>query len=212
MAFFVSGQNLEGEVPWMKKGTFILILIMLIGLMLLRASVSYAHKVQMFAYPEGDRIYVEGYFPDGRKAKNSKVTVYDTETGKVVFEGTTDREGKISFKAPEAGKLKIVLNAGLGHRAEYTINVGDTTSSRDISQDESDNISDDNTGRKVSTAIDSKDLQIVVERAVGEAIRPLMRSVAEMKGKTQLSEVIGGIGYIFGIMGIVLYFKSRNKE
>ena len=198
----------------MKRRTLILTLIMVMGFIVLEASISYAHKVQMFAYPEGDRIYVEGYFPDGRKAKNSKVTVYDTKTGKVVFEGTTDRDGKISFKAPETGELKIVLNAGLGHRAEYTIQAGDTASSEDTSRDESAHISDSsgNGNGEVSTAIDSKELQIVVERAVGEAIRPLMRSVSEMKEKNQLSNIIGGIGYIFGVMGIALYFKSRSGK
>lgn len=198
----------------MKRRTLILTLIMVMGFIVLEASISYAHKVQMFAYPEGDRIYVEGYFPDGRKAKNSKVTVYDTKTGKVVFEGTTDRDGKISFKAPETGELKIVLNAGLGHRAEYTIQAGDTAGSEDTSRDESAHISDSsgNGNGEVSTAIDSKELQIVVERAVGEAIRPLMRSVSEMKEKNQLSNIIGGIGYIFGLMGIALYFKSRSGK
>src|SRR3569833_1742452 len=41
---------------------------------------AYAHKVNVFAYLEGDRVYVQGYFLDGKKAKNSKVTVYAAAT------------------------------------------------------------------------------------------------------------------------------------
>ena len=54
---------------------------------------TYAHKVQMFAYPEGDTVFVEGYFADGKKPKKSEVMVYDNG-GKVLFSGVTDDEGK----------------------------------------------------------------------------------------------------------------------
>src|SRR3569832_2440028 len=33
---------------------------------------AYAHKVNVFAYLEGDRVYVQGYFLDGYKAKKNK--------------------------------------------------------------------------------------------------------------------------------------------
>jgi nickel transport protein len=49
-----------------------------------------------------------------------------------------------------------------------------------------------------------------VEKAVGEAIKPLVRSFTEMTQKNSLTTIIGGIGYILGLMGIALYFKSRK--
>jgi len=30
--------------------------------------------------------------------------------------------------------------------------------------------------------------------------------------KLSFTEVIGGIGYIFGIMGVIMYFLSRKRE
>ena len=49
-----------------------------------------------------------------------------------------------------------------------------------------------------------------VEKAVGEAIKPLVRSFTEMTQKNSLTTIIGGIGYILGLMGIAFYFKSRK--
>ena len=49
-----------------------------------------------------------------------------------------------------------------------------------------------------------------VERAVGEAIKPLVRSFTEMTQKNSMTTIIGGIGYILGFMGIAFYFKSRK--
>src|SRR4030067_2021997 len=77
---------------------------------------TYAHKVQMFAYPEGDTVFVEGYFADGKRPKKSEVVVYDSG-GEVLFSGGTDEEGKVSFKIPRKTDLRITLNAGMGEKA-----------------------------------------------------------------------------------------------
>src|SRR3990172_285887 len=50
---------------------------------------SYAHKVQMFAHVEGSKVFVEGYFADGKKAKNSEVTVFDNKSGERLLGGKT---------------------------------------------------------------------------------------------------------------------------
>src|SRR3569832_1163148 len=47
---------------------------------------AYAHKVNVFANLEGDRVYVQGYFFDCKKFKNSYVTVY-ASGDKPVVEG-----------------------------------------------------------------------------------------------------------------------------
>lgn len=158
----------------------------------------------MFAYPEGDTVYVEGYFADGRKAMNSKVTVYDPE-GKILFKGITDKKGQLSFKTPYKGDLRIVLDAGMGHRTEYTVNAGDM--SNDVSE-----VTKDPEKLVKQTLSNPDELQLIVEKAVGEAIKPLMKSTSEMKEKIRLSEIIGGIGYILGLMGVALYFKSRSSS
>src|SRR3989304_9531554 len=112
---FLSVNRDEGDT--MKKIHFF---AMLLFISLVFIPNTYAHKVQMFAYPEGDTVFVEGYFADGKKPKKSEVMVYDTE-GKVLFNGVTDDEGKLSFKIPRKTDLRITLNAGMGHKAEYTL-------------------------------------------------------------------------------------------
>ena len=41
--------------------------------------------------------------------------------GTELLSGTTDQNGEFSFKVPQKAELKIVLEAGAGHRAEWTI-------------------------------------------------------------------------------------------
>ena len=85
-----------------------------------RIELVYAHRVNLFAWVEGDTVYVESTFSGGQGVKAGQITVTDPQ-GTEILSGTTDENGKFSFKAPKKVELKIILLAGTGHRAEWTI-------------------------------------------------------------------------------------------
>ena len=87
-------------------------------------SPSHAHKVNVFAFIEGKSVFVEAYFVDGKRAKNSTVTVMDA-TGQVISEGETNDEGQYEFQVEQAGDIRIAVNAGMGHMADYTLPASD---------------------------------------------------------------------------------------
>lgn len=122
---------------------------------------AFAHKVNIFAYMEGDTVYTESYFPDGKKVKGGKVEVCDSD-GKRLLEGITDSEGRFNFKFPKKDDLKIVINASMGHRNSYVL-------------------------------------------SMEKPAQPRQKRVS-------FAEVIGGIGYIFGITGISFYFLSKRRN
>ena len=84
------------------------------------AGTAAAHKVNLFAYAEGGRVYTESYFPDGRAVEGGKVSVYDSHK-RLLIEGTTDKEGLFSFEIPAIDDLTIVLDATMGHKASFTL-------------------------------------------------------------------------------------------
>jgi hypothetical protein len=79
-----------------------------------------AHRVNLFAWVEGDTVHVESKFSGGKKVKAGKIIVIDPR-GTELLTGTADENGEFSFKVPEKTDLKIILIAGTGHRAEWTI-------------------------------------------------------------------------------------------
>ena len=79
-----------------------------------------AYRVNVFAWVEGDMIHVESKFSGGKKVKTGKISVMDPE-GVELLSGRTNDQGKFSFKVPKRTDLKIVLIAGQGHQAEWTI-------------------------------------------------------------------------------------------
>jgi len=79
-----------------------------------------AHRVNLFAWVEGNTVYVESKFSGGKTVKAGKIIVTDPQ-GTELVKGTTNEKGEFSFTIPKKTELKIVLIAGTGHRAEWTI-------------------------------------------------------------------------------------------
>src|SRR3990172_12976277 len=196
---------------------------------------SYAHKVQMFAHVEGSKVFVEGYFADGKKAKNSEVTVFDNKSGERVLGGKTDDMGKFSFNIPKKTDLRISLNASLGHKTEQVLpgselpDAGGSNMPLRGTKEHENNppipplekggkggFERGFSGVKEKVAsfsqIEQVELQVMIEKGIEKGISPLLRGFSECKERVYYSEIIGGIGYIFGIMGIALYFKARKNQ
>ena len=88
--------------------------------MLMLSGTALAHKVNLFAYAEGGKIYTESYFPDGKPVEGGKVMVYDSQNN-LILEGVTDSEGLFSFDIPKIDDLNIVINASMGHKNSFKL-------------------------------------------------------------------------------------------
>lgn len=170
-----------------------------------------AHKVNMFANVEGDRIVVEGYFADGKKAKDATIQVFAPD-GTRLLQGKADEEGIFSFDVPQVTDLRISLYAGLGHRTEYTVPAAEL---QGAAQSSGDGMADAGTSPAASStiaAVDSAEIRAIVQQAVGEALTPVMRNLSELKEQKSFSDIIGGVGFIVGLFGIFFYLKARRER
>ncbi len=87
---------------------------------LLFSGTAIAHKVNLFAYVEGGKVYTESYFPDGSPVENGKVLVYDSQNN-LLLEGLTDKEGFFNFDIPKLDDLTIVIEATMGHKNSFKL-------------------------------------------------------------------------------------------
>ncbi len=167
-----------------------------------------AHKVMIFAWVEGDTVFTESKFSGGKKAINAPVEIFDKD-GNKLLEGTTDKEGEFSFKVPKVTDLKIVLNAAMGHKAEWTVQELEIREAANMLEKKSGS----ETSGSISVGLSKEEMRKIVEESLDKKLRPIVRMMTEAKNnKPSLSEIIGGIGYIFGLMGVALYFSNRGKK
>ena len=196
----------------MKNKLYLILIFTFLIIIMMDVSV-FAHKVNVFAYVEGEKIYTESYFNDGKKCIDSKIEVFDNQ-GNKLLEGLTDKEGEFSFEVPlEDEDLKIVLTASMGHRAEYSISADEIRGSVGLIKEE--NEEPVSIVFPETSSVDLKEIQSIIEDTLDEKLKPIMREIIEIKksqeDKISPTEIIGGIGYIIGIFGIVAYFLIRKR-
>lgn len=199
------------------KNKLYLILISIFLIIILINISALAHRVIIFAYIEGDKIHTESYFSDGTKCVNSKIEVFDDQ-GNKLLEGLTDDKGVFIFEIPQATALKIVLTANMGHRAECYLSADELAGTLGENKRETP-ITDSNKQKEsISSEIpieDLKSFQLLIEDILDKKLKPFIGEIRRLRKeneKIKINEVIGGIGYIFGIMGIIAYFLSRKSK
>ena len=199
----------------MKKKLYLILILIILIIIIMDVSV-FAHKVNIFAYVEGDKVYTESYFSDGKKCVESKIEVFDNQ-GNKLLEGLTNEEGMFSFKIPPEdvidGDLKIILTASMGHRAEYIIRADELGDVAGLIEEKI-----EEPVSAVSpeiSSVDLKEIQSLIEDTLDEKLEPIIREMREIRksqeDRISPTEIIGGVGYIIGIFGIIAYFLSRKK-
>lgn len=198
------------------------ILLVLLGSFLVTGN-ALAHRVNVFAWAEGDTVYVESKFSGGKTIIGGKIIVTDA-SGVEVLTGLTNDQGEFSFKRPQQTELKIILEAGMGHRAQWTLPADDgqadqSRSEKARAQNQLKNPGDQNYHRnpETQTAVyagpSRTEIEAIVEKALDKKMKPVLEMLAESRAKGPgISDILGGIGYIIGLVGVAAYFHSRKKK
>ncbi|OLQ80590.1 hypothetical protein BIT28_15760 [Photobacterium proteolyticum] len=178
-----------------------------VSLLAVSSTSAYAHRMKAFSWVEGEAIEGEAYFTNGQMAADSTVELLVDQ--KVVATTQSDEEGQFRFEALAAGDYQIRTDAGQGHVATYYI------SASEFSVDESDmDIVVEPSGPEASQSqktVDSTLSKAQVEQAVAKAIRPLREQLDQYEAKVRLHDILGGIGYIFGLFGLFVLYRSRRQ-
>jgi nickel transport protein len=207
----------------LKKNLF---LFLVVSLLCFRIQPADAHGVSVFAWVEDDTVHVESKFSGGKKVNAGKIIVTDSQ-GAELLSGTTNDQGEFSFRIPRRTGLKIVLLAGAGHRAEWTIPVDEIgmfdkkevplkAESAETKRPASLNSKPETDAaqkREPLAGLNEKALRSAVEEAVEKKLRPVMKMLAESKQSGPTArDIFSGIGYILGLVGIAAYIHSRKKK
>ena len=194
----------------MRKG--ILITVMMLVLVAW-ASAALAHGVRIFAYGEEGRIKGEAYFAGGAKVRKRPVQLMDSK-GNKLEETTTDEKGAFSFPLPKAAPpFRLVVLAGQGHRAEFWVNAIDLGLDT-VAKQAKPRAAPAQKAAK-TTAVDTAALQKALDQVLAKRLAPLrgqLLRLAEDQQKVGLREVVGGLGWILGLVGIAAWFKARQMK
>ena len=171
----------------------------------------WAHKVNVFAWVEGDTVFVEGYFPGGKKSQDSLVEVFNP-AGTKLLEGRTNKKGEFSFKIPERTDLKIVLTSSMGHKNDFIVPASDFHEVESLPSSPAQSLAESAKDSSAHPA-DLSQLEGMIDSALDRKLAPVIKLIRDTRkeGPT-IAQIVGGIGYIFGLFGLVMYLKSRKER
>jgi nickel transport protein len=187
---------------------------------------AWAHGVNIFAWVEGDTVYLESKFKGGRQVKAGSIVVMDMQ-GHELLSGVTNEKGEFSFKIRKREDIKIVLMAGAGHQAEWILPASEmaelpATSApfdRPASKGQRkktvlpSHASGERKNSPQNPQYDAHELENAMEALLDRKLKPIMKMLVENQQRGPgAREILAGIGYILGLVGIVAYVQSRRRK
>lgn len=190
------------------------VLIILLGVFF--SGPALAHRVNLFAWLEGDMVKVESGFGRDNPVRGGLINVFDAASGELLLRGQTDERGLFSFSRLELARpgrsLRIVLDAGQGHGDEWTLEA-EQLSPLEATRELASATAAPAAGSKAEPlSLSAAELEQIVSEALSRQLAPLSRDLATLREPgPQLRDIVGGLGWIMGLAGCYLYFRSRRR-
>ena len=190
---------------------------------------AFAQDLKIFAWLENDTILVQCDFDRGRPAPDASITVYDSVDRRELAHGVTNRQGRYAFPVPEVIRrghgLLIIADAGKGHRGGWAMDASELYAAASLTAgfDEAALAARGQAPGHVSlqtTPVDApaaqgpltrEHVRDIVNEALELKLAPIRQQMAASSSWTLLAEIIGGLGWIVGLIGIVCYFRARKS-
>ena len=193
-------------------------------LALLMHTTALAHRVNVFAYVENGEVVVECSYSKSKRVNRGAIEVLSLHSGETLLTGETDEAGHFRFPVPEAARaagsgLRIVLKAGEGHQNEWVVDAAEFLAAGSgpaiapaAQQGTGETETPTSAAAPASGMLSRADVEEIVNAALDAKLAPIRRAVLERaEDGPGMREIIGGIGWIFGLVGVGAYFKSRSR-
>jgi hypothetical protein len=152
-----------------------------------------AHALGAEAKLKNGKVTIEAFYDDDTPAGGATVVVTGAD-GQSVAEGKTDETGRWTFNAPPAGKYKVALRTGDGHRATVALVIPDTKNA-------------------APTAIPGEPINSTAPTALDEGVIVSEGPTrSEFTGSMRLVWAVVGVAVIGGVTWVVLHLVRAVKR
>jgi nickel transport protein len=196
------------------KGVFCRVLVC--PLLLLSSLIAHAHNVVGGVYVNGVDIEGEAGFSNGTMANaGTKVKITD-QSGTPLGEVETDDQGFFMFTAKKKITYLFEINMGAGHILKMQLPADELPDDLDSGAATTNTNSGTNKSSTLVSNVAKGDNSPIntlhLEKAIAKQIIPLRKEIQALKEKSGLRDILGGIGYIFGLLGVVALIRERRLK
>ena len=165
--------------------------ILVLCALLLAPTDAMAHRVNVFAWLDGNTVQVQAGFYRKKPARQAAVTVLsgseaDGGTASVLLTGVTDANGTFSFPLPAEARehgMTIRVNAGQGHQNEWRMKAAEFGAA-----------------------------QTQATNVAPSPAAPPQPALRPDDDGPRLRDIVGGLGWIVGLVGIGMAVHARRRR
>lgn len=173
-----------------------------------------AHLLKVFAYGTGGEIVGNVYFAGGTTSEGAEIKIYGANE---ILLSTllSNPEGGFRYAIIQRENHRIVASTGDGHSAEWILQSSEFGPNKAAPTPQ--NPGNEQTSASIPEAANKPSIQQApqyseaqLEQAIARQLGPLRLQLQQQHDRARLSDILGGIGMIFGIAGIALWWRNRR--
>ena len=171
---------------------------------LLWSSTALAHRINVFAYVEGGQVHVEAYSAGGGKVRRAPVLIYGPQ-GALLARTVTNGDGKATFIPKAATDLRISVDTGEGHRAEYLLQAAELAGFSAKPEGPPHTRVQDN----ADVAAVRRELEALRKRV--EGVRSDVAELRRSSGDVAVGDVLAGLAFILAVACFAALLLKRRE-
>jgi nickel transport protein len=169
-----------------------------------------AHTLRLFAAVEGGDVTGLAFFADGARARDVPVVLQ--VAGTVVAEVRTDAEGRFRFVAPDPVAARIEATTADGHRTTWDVPASAWGVAVVPDRAEAPTAAAPTTAAEPVPAQDLAAMEARIEAAIARQVDRLREDLALAESRRRVADVVGGVGYLFGVTGLATLLLRRKPR
>ena len=175
-------------------------------------SLAHAHRLDLFVTADGAVIQGTATYSPGGPASRGTVS-FRAPDGSDLGEAELQSDGTFAFQTPVRCDITIIVDTPDAHRASYTLPAAELPAALPAWSPDNERAAE-SVGEEAAPVVLNApdDLLPLVERAVSRQVAPLRQEIAALERSIRFRDILGGLGYIAGLAGLLLYFKTRRPK
>lgn len=179
---------------------------------------AHGHLLKVFAYsqsgPTPQTMTTSGkvYFAGGAPVADLKLDILNQQ-GDIVQSTISDPQGKFKVTLDSAD-YELIANTQDGHLAKWDIKApvvsAITTSAQLDTQQTNQTATKDGLLGQQQGRISQDQLQQIFAQQLAIQIQPLTEQINALEERTKLQDIMGALGYIFGLYAMAMWWRQRK--
>ncbi len=181
-----------------------------------------AHRMDLFVYVDGAVLHGEAAYAPSGAPDAGQVRIF-TPDGATLAELALEPDGTFRYQTPVRAELRIEVDTPDAHRATYTLSEDELPAGLTAwdaeGMPETDAVaiaeSEATTAPSTSDAGSSLyqySIAAAVDQAVSRQTSVLRNEIARIEQRLRIRDILGGFGYIAGVVGLLAYLKFKPSR